>query len=159
VGCAPPFTVVGLDQIRMPRLVPLTPLLASATAHERLAPARLLVVCFKRLYAAGICHRDGHRDNFVLDGPRALLIDFELACSVYPEGLCYDLVGPASGIAVPWEHQLLGMTQGSGETRPPSGSGSCGRTSATSPTFRPRMSSARATVYDSGVRVEVRVTR
>jgi thiamine kinase-like enzyme len=59
-----------------------------------------------------MCHRDAHRDNFLVDGAKALLIDFELACWVDPARPCYDLIGPASGVEVPEQHTFLRMTEG-----------------------------------------------
>ena len=111
-GWAPRFEVVGQDVIRMPYLTPLEHRLRDADANERRALARAVLACIEGVHAAGMCHRDIHRDNFLVDGARALLIDFELACRVDPARPCYDLIGPASGVEVPEQHKFLRVTEG-----------------------------------------------
>jgi hypothetical protein len=111
-GWAPPFDVVGQDVIRMPYLTPLEHRLREADAAERGALARAVLACIDGVHAAAMCHRDVHRDNFVLDGAKALLIEFELACNVEPARPCYDLIGPASGVPVHERHTFLGVTEG-----------------------------------------------
>lgn len=66
-----------------------------------------------RLHAAGICHRDVHLGNVVIDAagtPR--FIDFELATRVDPNGPCFDILGPQSGVPVPEEHRRVGLAEG-----------------------------------------------
>jgi hypothetical protein len=112
VGCAPPFTLVGHDAIRMPRLTVLTKWLETASADDKQMIAHSLIACIERLHCAGICHRDVHRENIVLDGARPLLIDFELSAGVDPSCPCYDLLGPASGVPLPSQHEFLGLVHG-----------------------------------------------
>jgi hypothetical protein len=111
-GWAPHFEVIGQDEIRMPYHTPLEHRLREADADDKRAVAQAVLTCIAGVHAAGICHRDAHRDNFVVDGDRALLIDFELACHVDPARPCYDLYGPASGVEVPAQHAFLGVTEG-----------------------------------------------
>jgi hypothetical protein len=112
VGWAPPFDLVGQDVIRVPYLTPLEHRIRDADAAERRMVARAILDCIEGVHAAGMCHRDVHRDNFVVDGAKVLLIDFELARNVDPKSPCYDLIGPPSGVEVPQQHTFLGVTEG-----------------------------------------------
>jgi hypothetical protein len=111
-GCAPQFEVTGRDEITMPRLEVLKDRLETASPADRRRVAHAVLACLERLHASGICHRDAHCENVVLDGARALLVDFELACDVDPGRPCYDLLGPTSGVPVPWQHEWLGIRDG-----------------------------------------------
>lgn len=66
---------------------------------------RLLTFLKKVHREVGICHRDTHIRNFVLEEDRPLLIDPTLAIESDRDRPCYDLVGPApSGVAIPAVH-------------------------------------------------------
>src|ERR1700682_917095 len=73
------------------------------------AVGRDILGCTDRLHAAGLCHRDVHERNVVLDDLRPLLIDFELAIEVPPDQACYDLLGPASGTPLPGIHREINL--------------------------------------------------
>jgi hypothetical protein len=80
----------------------------NATPAE-LAEMRLLVIeLITSVHAFGICHRDLHQNNLVLDDRRPLVIDLELACEVDPESPCYDLYGPSDTVPVPEQHVVVG---------------------------------------------------
>lgn len=58
-----------------------------------------------RVHSAGVCHRDTHVRNFVLDDGMPLIIDPKYAVESNPQQPCYDVHGPdASGVPVPDEH-------------------------------------------------------
>jgi len=111
-GWAPPFEVIGHDEIRMPYLKPLEHRIRDAGPDHKRTVGLAVLACIEGLHAIGMCHRDAHRDNFAVDGARALMVDFELACLVDPARPCYDLHGPASGVEVPSQHLFLGVTEG-----------------------------------------------
>ena len=67
----------------------------------------------RRLHEHGVCHRDVHEDNLVVDrADTPLFIDFELAVDVSPSGPCYDRLGAASGVPVPPAHTRVGLCAG-----------------------------------------------
>jgi Phosphotransferase enzyme family len=110
--CAGEPTRIDPLTIRLPRRLPMTNWLESATGPEFLEMRYLLLQLLSRLHSAGICHRDCHRENIVLDKGLPVLIDFELAIECDPNTPCYDLVGPASGITLPDQHQSIGLFAG-----------------------------------------------
>lgn len=67
----------------------------------------------RRLHDHGVCHRDVHEDNLVIEkSGTPLFIDFELAIDVSPSDACYDRIGPASGVPVPPAHTRVGLYAG-----------------------------------------------
>lgn len=57
------------------------------------------------LHAIGICHRDLHSENVMVDSEGSLyFIDFALAQRVDPTWSCYDLNGPSDQVPVPNAH-------------------------------------------------------
>ena len=67
----------------------------------------------RRLHDEGVCHRDVHEDNLVIDrADTPLFIDFELAIDVAPSQPCYDRLGAASGVPVPSAHTRVGLEAG-----------------------------------------------
>lgn len=86
------------SRITMPKLVPLQ-------ESDYIPPMKEVRLLIMRLHKMGICHRDIHEGNIVLDGKTPLLIDFEMATAVDPELPCYDLFGPTAKIPVPLIHQ------------------------------------------------------
>ena len=103
---------VPLLTIRMPRLTPLGEWLQRASPTQKKALARSLLDCVQRLHSLGICHRDLHVGNVVVEGDRPFLVDFELALRTPAAGSCYDLMGPASGVRVPFRHEFLEIAEG-----------------------------------------------
>lgn len=58
------------------------------------------------VHALGICHRDLHDGNLILDRDhRPLVIDLEWACDVDPRLPCYDLTGPTLEVPIPDAHR------------------------------------------------------
>lgn len=75
------------------------------TPDERQRLATDLRSAIAVVHARGICHRDLHAENVVVDGSRPLLVDFELALfGVDPMGPCYDLVGATAMLRKPYAH-------------------------------------------------------
>ena len=70
-----------------------------------------LVLLVRAIHAAGICHRDLHIHNVVIaaDGS-PLAIDPEHALEVDPQGPCFDVWGPDSGLPVAPAHVQIGGT-------------------------------------------------
>jgi serine/threonine protein kinase len=61
------------------------------------------------VHGLGVCHRDLHDGNLVLDlDGRPLVVDLEWACEVDPSGPCYDLYGPSPKVPVPAAHLQVG---------------------------------------------------
>jgi hypothetical protein len=57
------------------------------------------------VHFVGVCHRDTHVRNFVLDDGRPLIIDPKYAVKSNPQQPCYDLHGPTvSRVPVPDAH-------------------------------------------------------
>lgn len=75
---------------------------ASPAELEELRASVLELI--EAIHALGVCHRDLHERNLVLDGGKPLVIDLELACEVNPEWRCYDLYGPSELIPVAEQH-------------------------------------------------------
>jgi hypothetical protein len=68
-----------------------------------------LLGLLERVHSLGICHRDTHARNFVLDGDQPLIIDPKYAFESDPQQPCYDVHGPdASGVPVPDQHLAQG---------------------------------------------------
>jgi len=87
--------------------------LVARRSTGQLAEMRLRVVALIRsIHRLGVCHRDLHARNLVLDGGHPLVIDLELACEVDPEGPCYDTHGPCEAIPVPEQHRAVGGEYG-----------------------------------------------
>ena len=64
-----------------------------------------LLDLLERVHSVGVCHRDTHVRNFVLDDDMPLIIDPKYAVGSNPQQPCYDVHGPdASGVPVPDEH-------------------------------------------------------
>ena len=64
-----------------------------------------LKVRIAELHAVGICHRDLHSENAMVDEDESLyFIDFALAQWVDPAWVCYDLNGPSAEVPVPYAH-------------------------------------------------------
>jgi hypothetical protein len=58
-----------------------------------------------RVHSVGVCHRDTHIRNFVLDDGIPLIIDPKYVIESNPQQPCYDLHGPdVSGVPVPDQH-------------------------------------------------------
>jgi serine/threonine protein kinase len=68
---------------------------------------QLVLGLVKSIHSVGVCHRDLHRQNLVIDDGRPLVIDLELACEADPSGPCYDLYGPSEIIPVAEQHQAV----------------------------------------------------
>jgi tRNA A-37 threonylcarbamoyl transferase component Bud32 len=89
----------------------------SAASESDLAVMRELVLrLIGDLHAAGVCHRDLHKQNLVFRDGRPLIIDVEFACQVDPAGPCYDLYGPSDDVSQParikahyWESSVKGL--------------------------------------------------
>lgn len=100
--------------VRMEALVPLESWVEANPGPDARAGMRDRIRAQLRgLHRAGVCHRDVHIGNVVVDScgvPR--FVDFELAARVDPEGGCFDLVGPDSGVPVPREHAEHGLPGG-----------------------------------------------
>lgn len=100
--------------VRMEALMPLGEWLETNPSPDTRCEMRdRLRVQLRALHRAGVCHRDVHLGNVVVDAcgvPR--FVDFELATRVDPTGGCFDLLGPASGVPVPDEHIEINMTDG-----------------------------------------------
>ena len=69
---------------------------------------RRLIELIRAVHALGICHRDLHDGDIVLDGDRPLVIDVDLACDVDQHWPCYDVYGPSDLIPVPKAHLEVG---------------------------------------------------
>lgn len=68
---------------------------------------RVLTVV-RSMHALGICHRDLHVGNLLVDSAqRPLVIDLELACEADPSWPCYDLGGPSPEVPIPDDHARL----------------------------------------------------
>ena len=76
----------------------------SASPGELLEMRASVLHLIEGVHALGVCHRDLHERNLVLDGGIALVIDLELACEVNPAWRCYDLYGPSESIPVAEQH-------------------------------------------------------
>jgi serine/threonine protein kinase len=100
--------------VRVVALDPLAEWLEQNGSAEARAEMRDRIrVQLRALHRAGVCHRDVHLHNVVVDEagvPR--FIDFELAARVDPRSGCFDLEGPASGVPVPAEHADGGLKTG-----------------------------------------------
>lgn len=60
----------------------------------------------------GVCHRDIHIRNVVLDNSNEpYIIDWEFAMHVPPSGPCYDLHGPYTGLPKPTPHRIQSSTE------------------------------------------------
>jgi len=59
----------------------------------------------KELHSHGVCHRDLHVGNIVVQDGQPLFVDMEFAAASDPAKPCYDLIGPErSGVSVPRRH-------------------------------------------------------
>ncbi len=100
--------------VRVEAFMPLHDWLEANPAPEARVDMRdRLRAQLRALHRAGVCHRDVHLGNVVVDGcgvPR--FVDFELAARVDPAGGCFDLLGPESGVPVPREHAENGISGG-----------------------------------------------
>jgi tRNA A-37 threonylcarbamoyl transferase component Bud32 len=112
VGCAPPVMDQGPLAISMPRLTNFETWLSTADNEARRRVGASLAQVIHRLHAAGVCHRDLHVGNVVLEGARPYLIDFELAAWSDPSLRCYDFVGPNEAIDLPVAHRRVGLLDG-----------------------------------------------
>jgi len=65
-----------------------------------------LVERINALHQIGICHRDLHSENVMIDEGEVVFIDFVLAQDVNPVWQCYDLTGPNEHILVPHAHAI-----------------------------------------------------
>jgi hypothetical protein len=111
-GCSPEFTTDGM-KITLPRLTPLADRLPLMTPSEKEATATEVLTCVRRLHRAGVCHRDLKVGDILFGGDGEILfVDFELGAEVDPKGPCYDLLGPASGVPVPFVHPQMGSPVG-----------------------------------------------
>jgi serine/threonine protein kinase len=78
---------------------------ANEDSAERAAMRTRLRDRIVELHAIGICHRDLHSENVMVDDEGSLyFIDFALAQRVNPEWSCYDLSGPSEDVPVPYAH-------------------------------------------------------
>ncbi len=74
-----------------------------------------VVSIIRTLHEHGICHRDLHDCNLVLDEELyPLMIDFELACDVDTHVRCYDVYGPSKSVSIPPKHLEIGRAFGNG---------------------------------------------
>ena len=76
----------------------------SASPAELAEMRSCVLELIEGIHALGVCHRDLHDRNLVLDGGKPLVIDLELACEVDPAWRCYDLYGPSDSIPVAEQH-------------------------------------------------------
>jgi serine/threonine protein kinase len=106
LGLAPQIIQRTENTIVTRMCLPLFRWLAADQAPERRQEmGRRLCVLLVSVHSHGICHRDVHVCNVVLDGDAPLLIDLEFAMDSDPKKPCYDLYGPGpSGLPVPKEH-------------------------------------------------------
>jgi serine/threonine protein kinase len=83
-------------------------------ADDRREMALRLVAQIEQMHQLGICHRDLHLANVVVDeAERPLIVDPDLAIDGDPSSPCYDLFGPdASGAPVPVEHARYPANRG-----------------------------------------------
>ncbi len=112
VGCAPPVKDQGPAAVSMPRLINFESWLATADNAARRELGASLVEVVQHLHRAGICHRDLHVANLVLDGTRPYIIDFELATWSDPAVRCYDFFGPNAAVELPVAYERIGLWDG-----------------------------------------------
>jgi tRNA A-37 threonylcarbamoyl transferase component Bud32 len=106
VGLAPAVLDVTDTTLSIRRHEPMLDWIDTAppTSSMREMGGRLLDL-LERVHAVGVCHRDTHVRNFVIDGGMPLIIDPKYAVESNPQQLCYDVHGPeASGVPVPDVH-------------------------------------------------------
>lgn len=111
-GCSPEFAVEAPMTIRLRKHPTLASWIAKSSFESQKEMARDVLAQIRGLHKAGVCHRDIKVDDIVLDGDRPLLIDLELGTKVDPNGQCYDLLGPASGVSLPLAHGVAGLVVG-----------------------------------------------
>jgi hypothetical protein len=82
--------------------------LVSASEPEVAPMGRRVFALVCSMHGLGICHRDLHLGNLLVDSAQQpLVIDLELACEIDPRWPCYDLGGPSAEVPVPLDHARL----------------------------------------------------
>ena len=107
-GISPQLVAVERPRILTVRLMTLDEWLVTASSTDIDDMGRRLVQTVESMHAVGVCHRDLHVGNLLVDQNRPLIIDLELAKDVDPAGPCYDLQGPSSEVPIPQDHLSLG---------------------------------------------------
>lgn len=110
-GLAPKITSDAYPFIEMERGTPLSEWLKSPAAEDRQIMRARLMTLVRGVHAAGICHRDLHIGNVMLSADGSpLAIDLEHGLDVNPQGPCFDVWGPSSGLPVAPAHVQIGGT-------------------------------------------------
>jgi serine/threonine protein kinase len=108
-GLAPRIIKFTNEGVLLETCTPLEVWIAERQAFD-VATMRLRCIRLtQQIHSLGICHRDLHARNVVVDAEdHPLVIDLDLACSSNPAQRCYDMIGPESGIAIANQHLALG---------------------------------------------------
>ena len=85
---------------------------SSPSSEEIREVGKNLLKAIVHLHSNGICHRDIHIRNLLIqDNDCPLIIDWEYAVDADPNGPCYDLIGPASNTPKPMPHRIRSSTE------------------------------------------------
>ena len=75
--------------------------------------SRYVLKLIRQMHLLGICHRDLHDLNLLVQDGKPLVIDLEHAAEVDPSWPCYDLYGPSEMVPLLAEHRAFGGVLGS----------------------------------------------
>jgi hypothetical protein len=103
-GVGPKVVSVDGRDIDTPLYQPLSEWLRWVQQMEVRAMGERVLVAIQTMHDLGMCHRDLHRGNLVVDRHRPLIVDLEHVCEVDPAGPCYDLTGPCPEIPILADH-------------------------------------------------------